>query len=262
MTLGKLFSVVTVCRNAKSEIRDTLESVITQNFDDFEYVVMDGNSTDGTQAVIGEYREHIAHFTSEKDGGIYDAMNKSVLRCSGKYVLFMNAGDRFLNASVLKQVSESLNDYVADVVYGDTEVFYPNFGTSRLIKAKHLGKLPFGMIASHQSIFVKRDFLINHPFDISERLAADYKALCVAVNSGRQFAKLDLCVSRVSAGGVSDINQAAVFDAWSRIGAHLKQRPFLAKCYLGYMSIRARIVCRIKNLLPLASLRLIHSLKR
>ena len=92
-----LFSIITVCYNETGNIKKTLDSIIEQSFRDFELIVVDGGSTDGTKEIVQEYEQNIAWWCSERDNGIYNAMNKGVSHATGEYVIFMNAGDWFYN---------------------------------------------------------------------------------------------------------------------------------------------------------------------
>ena len=115
-------SVITVSFNARDVIRQTLASVTGQTYSDLEYIVIDGGSTDGTQAVIGEYTARIARFVSEPDGGIYFGMNKGIAAATGDFVLFLNAGDRFADERVLEDVAAFIGAHPgADAVFGDSE---------------------------------------------------------------------------------------------------------------------------------------------
>ena len=104
------FSIITVTYNAEKYLEATLESIVRQDFRDFELIVVDGQSTDGTAAIIDRYREHIDTLVVEKDRGIYDAMNKGIERATGKYVNFMNASDRFYAPQTLRTGVPSTDD--------------------------------------------------------------------------------------------------------------------------------------------------------
>lgn len=168
------FSVVTVTYNAADVIEKTITSVINQSCEDYEYVIIDGGSTDGTCDIIGRYRDNVDVFISEPDNGIYDGMNKAIGMATGEYVIFMNAGDSFAKDDVLNAVSahiESSNPNPV-VVYGDVIRTY-KIG-SRLIKASSLSKLKTDMAFSHQSAFVQTVFAKKKRFQTQYRYAADY----------------------------------------------------------------------------------------
>ena len=103
--MGKQFTIVTVCFNCEQLIERTIQSVLSQNPDLFEYIIIDGKSKDRTLDVINQYRDRIDKVVSEPDKGIYDAMNKGIALATGKYINFMNAGDYFVDSHVLENVS-------------------------------------------------------------------------------------------------------------------------------------------------------------
>ena len=115
-------SVITVCYNAIRGIEKTIQSVISQSHDDIEYIVIDGGSTDGTIDVIQKYRDKIAYFVSEPDGGIYDAMNKGIKAATGEWINFLNAGDVFASKDAI-MISMSIDTDGIDVIYGDSIEF-------------------------------------------------------------------------------------------------------------------------------------------
>ena len=115
------FSIITVCYNAEQYIKRTIQSVLEQDMNDYEYIIKDGKSTDGTMEIVHTMlceNDHI-HLISEKDNGIYDAMNAAIDQAKGEYLFFLNAGDCFANASVLNQVKMFLERTEADVAYGN-----------------------------------------------------------------------------------------------------------------------------------------------
>ena len=113
------YSIITVNFNNKEGLRKTIESVIHQSFCDFEYIVIDGGSTDGSMDIIKEYESHINYWVSEPDKGIYNAMNKGILKAQGDYINFMNSGDCLYDNNVL---NNTLPYLTADIVYG--RLFY------------------------------------------------------------------------------------------------------------------------------------------
>ncbi len=110
-------SVITVCKNEVTGIRRTLESVSSQKFRDFEFIVIDGGSIDGTQDIINEYMGDITYFVSEVDAGIYAAQNKGIKAANGDYLLFINGGDAIHDSSVLEDIFST--EPTADILYGN-----------------------------------------------------------------------------------------------------------------------------------------------
>ena len=122
------FSIITVTYNAAAVLEDTIQSIITQTYKNVEYIIVDGASTDGTLKIIERYRPHIHTVISEKDNGLYDAMNKGLALATGDYVCFLNAGDCLHEDDTLQNMVHSVieaecmhteND-VPDVIYGET----------------------------------------------------------------------------------------------------------------------------------------------
>lgn len=158
-----LISVITVVFNSQSLIKKTIESVLQQTYDNVEFIIIDGASTDGTLDIIRSYDSHIDKWISENDRGIYDAMNKGINIANGDYLLFLNAGDIFSNKKVLEFVSKSIvASRYPEVLYGETYIYTKN---NELIKKlaplrfTRLNLLLFGTrTVCHQSIFVRKNF--------------------------------------------------------------------------------------------------------
>lgn len=174
-----LISVITVAYNASSTIGRTIDSVDRQTYTGYEHLVVDGASTDGTQEIVDSSRSLRRRWISEPDKGIYDAMNKGLVNARGKYVLFLNAGDKFHSEGVLQAVAEAIeqNDFPG-VVYGQTDIV-DNEG--RFLRRRHLTapeKLTLqsfadGMVVCHQAFVVLKrivDF-----YDLRYRFSADYE---------------------------------------------------------------------------------------
>lgn len=115
-------SIITVCYNAENEIEKTIESVIKQTFNDFEYIIIDGSSTDSTLNIVNSYKSYIQQIISEPDKGIYDAMNKGVKMANGEWVIMMNAGDQFASNTVLDEIFSSYIPDSIDFIYSDVLV--------------------------------------------------------------------------------------------------------------------------------------------
>lgn len=189
------FSVVTVCYNAVDTIESTINSVLCQLYCGFEYIVIDGKSTDGTLELIKQYSERIK-WVSEKDSGIYDAMNKGISLATGDYLIFMNAGDVFYDSYVLGKITSriALSSHV-DVLYGNAMLI--SVDKTKLYTPAPLHKLRKGMITSHQSTFVKTDVLKQMLFDTRYRYAADYNQISALYLSGFSFIYTDVTIAKV-----------------------------------------------------------------
>lgn len=206
--MSALISVITICFNEKDAIRDTMRSVLIQNRTDYEYIIKDGSSTDGTLDIISEAKHEFDEkgiqvtLISDKDNGLYDAMNKAVSKASGEWVIFMNAGDRFFDENVLSSVFNGKEYAGVDLIYGDAiEEEYGEF----YYYPKHPDLIRERMPFSHQTVFARRSLLTSYPFDTSLRIGADYDFLLKCDHIGKVFADSDTVIAMISKTGVSTL---------------------------------------------------------
>lgn len=167
----KRFSVITVCLNEARSIRATCDSICTQSFKDFEWIVIDGASTDGTQELLNEYSSSIHLLVSEPDKGIYNAMNKGASKATGTYIIFMNGGDCFASSEALDLASQAKS---AQLLYGD--VYLGNQNGELKIYPDVIGPgYLLNKMIPHQSTFYERaTFEAFGGYDESFKIAADY----------------------------------------------------------------------------------------
>lgn len=168
------FSIVTICLNEEQAIARTCDSVCNQTFDDFEWIVIDGQSIDKTLEVLSRYESRIKHLVSESDAGIYDAMNKGIALATGDYLLFLNAGDCLASNDVLDVVAKAPD---RSLLYGDLLCYENKLGS--YIKS-FPDKLPRNFLVRnmmpHQATFFKRSLFTAYGlYDTSLRIAADYE---------------------------------------------------------------------------------------
>ena len=160
-------SIITVVFNSEKLIEATINSVLEQTYSNIEYLIIDGYSKDSTVSIIKKYAVRLAYWISEPDKGLYDAMNKGVALARGEWILFLNSGDMFVGSDILERVAKVASSCDADILLGDAVVLYPD-GTDRLQKAVRPEEIPYGMICSHQSMLVRRSFLLSLPFIIGK----------------------------------------------------------------------------------------------
>jgi len=166
-----LISIITVVFNGEKYLEQTIQSVLNQTYSNVEYIIVDGDSTDGTLDIIKKYEDQIDYWVSEKDNGIYDAMNKGVSLGTGDYIAFLNADDWYPIESI-KWVVENAMKTKAGYIYGNINLYDGDvFMQIREPNLKKYKKYqPFG----HQSLFVKINYMQQMPFDTRYNIAADY----------------------------------------------------------------------------------------
>ena len=169
------YSIITVNYNNKDGLRKTIESVIHQTYRDFEYIVIDGGSTDGSADLLKEYDKEIDYWASEPDKGIYNAMNKGIAQAHGDYLNFMNSGDSYYDEKVLQNIVESKLD--SDMIVGRDYWYNPqtgkDFATILPLRIEmftfYKGSLP------HQSTYFKRSLFDRYQYDETMKVVADWK---------------------------------------------------------------------------------------
>jgi glycosyltransferase involved in cell wall biosynthesis len=194
-------SIITVCFQAAPVLEKTILSVIGQTYGRKEYLVIDGGSDDGTAHILRKYAHAIDQVVSEKDAGIYDAMNKGVRLATGDYILFLNADDTFASPEALTQMLK-LADPSSALIYGDHIAIYQTL--QKIKKAQPLENIWKHMCFSHQALLTKREILLRHPFDLRYKVASDFHFIFTCYQSGYQFEHVPVQVVRFGMGGVSD----------------------------------------------------------
>ena len=174
-------TVVTVVYNAVDTIEDTINSVIAQDHDDIEHIVIDGGSTDGTMDVVNQYREHLAVVISEPDNGIYDAMNKGIDLATGDIIGNLNADDWYADNSVLSRVASAFSeDKDLDAIYGDIVYVKKNKPHSIVryweSQPYQEGLFEKGWMPAHPSFFVRREIYKHYgKFDLDLQIQSDFE---------------------------------------------------------------------------------------
>ena len=174
--MDPLFSIITVTWNAADTIGPTLESVQRQTSRDYEMLIIDGASTDGTLSIVHQASIAALRVFSEPDNGLYDAMNKGIARARGRYIVFLNAGDAFADDAVLARLAR-LAANNPGVIYGQTQLVDTSrnvVGHRHLTAPKRLTANSFlnGMVVCHQAFFARRDLV--PPYDLQYKFSADY----------------------------------------------------------------------------------------
>ncbi len=211
-----LITVITVVLNGEKYLEETIQSVLNQTYDNVEYIIIDGGSTDGTLDIIKKYEHAIDYWVSERDKGIYDAMNKGIDVASGEWINFMNAGDGFFDFYVLSKIFTQNELQNIDVVYGNHNVMYPN--KMRIAKAGKIENIWKGSQFCHQASFISSKVHKKNKFNLSNRIGADFEFFYKLHRMGKSFRYLDLIIANYSAGGLSDIKRVdSIVGRWNVI---------------------------------------------
>lgn len=202
-----LFSVITVCLNAQNSIEKTVLSVLQQKYDDFEYIIMDGGSTDKTLEIIHHINsERTIKCYSENDTGIYNAMNKAAELAKGDYVIYLNSGDRFHNQWVLSKTDHFLKEHPADIIYGN--VVIENAAEKKKITYYHRSRklskyYLLHQTICHQSIFAKRSLLLAEKFDENYLYWADQEWIMRCIAAKKEIAGMNWTICNYDGSGIS-----------------------------------------------------------
>ena len=215
-----LISIVTVVRNDAKNIENTIVSVLNQNYPFIEYIIIDGNSTDGTVSIINKYSEKLSCIISEPDNGIYDAMNKGIEKASGKWIHFLNSGDIYCNNDVLSDIfnhkqsgliygSNDLINKDADLIYGDIILKYP-FGMVRMDCSPGNDEHSF---VRHPCCFIRTNVMKKYKYDTQYRISADTCFFSICKNNNHRFKHIPLCIT--------------VFDSFSGLSSKNKLNSYV-----------------------------------
>ncbi|MDR0863687.1 MAG: glycosyltransferase [Candidatus Symbiothrix sp.] len=201
-------SIITVNRNNAAGLEKTIRSVICQKFIDYEFIIIDGNSTDNSVEIIEKYAEHIAYWVSEPDKGIYNAMNKGILQAQGDYVICMNSGDCFFAPDTLSKVFAT--EHTADFVVGHVRMPYKGF----MLDLKAPSKLSFYHFfidtLQHQATFTKRNLFDELGwYDETLKIVSDWKfALLAIIKYNKSVEIVDEYIALMEPSGLSGSKEA------------------------------------------------------
>jgi len=230
-------SIITITYNAERFLERTIKSIVSQQATDYEYIVIDGSSTDGTLAIIKHYESHITHWISEPDGGLYDAMNKGLHRATGDYVWFMNAGDELYEVDTLAGLFQKIDTSHADVYYSDA-LFVRDNGPDR--PAIPLGlrsevtphtlphnltwqDMKLGMKVCHQAFVARRTIAPDYP---TNNLSADLDWEIRCLKAAKKIELLPFVLCKYLTGGLSvQQHRRSLIDRFKILSKHFGMLP-------------------------------------
>ncbi len=203
-------SIITATFNCEDTIKDCINSVISQQYDNIEHIIIDGVSTDNTLNIVNSFSNKIAKVISEPDSGIYDALNKGIANATGDIIGLLHADDIFNDNNIITEIAKFFTQNNTDSVYGDLQ-YVAKTDTSKVIRywksgEFNLGKLKKGWMPPHPTFFVKKDIYNKYGnFDTSFKIAADYDLILrfLGVN-GVSTTYLPQIITKMRVGGESN----------------------------------------------------------
>ena len=234
-------SIITVNYNDANGLEETIKSVMVQTYRDYEHIVVDGDSSDGSKEVIEKYRDKLAWAVSEPDKGIYNAMNKGIRASKGKFLLFLNSGDTLHNENVLEKTVEKLNSDHR-IYYGDVLRIFDS-GISKI--KTYPNELSFGFFVdsalAHQSVFIDRDLFSEISFyDESYKVLADWEFLIRAICIHHiPYKHLGIIVARYDMSGISSQPEGKKIMLEERKRCYQEHFRFYWKDYRELMNYRS-----------------------
>lgn len=217
-------SVITINYNNVKGLRRTIESVVGQTSNDYEFIIIDGGSSDGSVDVIKEYASKYDYWVSEPDGGIYPAMNKGVRAAHGEYCIFMNSGDEFYSKDVIENVfKQGLREDIVcgDICFGEDNISPNPENVTMRTFYKHT--------LYHQASFIKTQLLRDHPYDEQMRSAADWKFFMhELVFRNATYKHVPIVIARFEDGGISMTNSDLSHqEVWNELKACFPERVLI-----------------------------------
>ena len=243
-------SIITVNLNNCDGLKKTIDSVVAQTFKDFEWIVIDGGSTDGSKELIEQYAEHFSYWVSEPDKGIYNAMNKGIKVAKGEYLLFLNSGDWLCDGLALERFANG--DYTEDIVYGNiikvfesgkqqnskTDPLYCNTTEKLTLRSLSFGTIP------HQASFIKKDLFDKYGlYDESYKIVSDNVFyIRTILEKDASYRYIDVDVSFFDTNGIGN---GCEEEHWASL---TKMYPYyIVKDYLAFNDEIEKLKCRIKT---------------
>lgn len=257
-----LVTVITVCLNGEQYLEEAIRSVVSQTYQNIEYIIVDGGSTDASLDIIKKYEERISYWVSEPDSGIYNAMNKGINLSKGEIVYFLNADDFIYNEQVIERIVDYFkSNKDVQVVYGNVLILDPYDGFRlRVGREFTLHDLGRGVMFPNQNMFMKKEVLLeNGLFDESFRIAGDYDMVTKAFLKGYKFKYVNEDIALFRLVGVSsDLNNGFLAIKENR---QIVKRYFKRSTYIKYLLLSQLTILRHRLILKMGLLNYWRKLK-
>ncbi len=243
------FSIIVVSLNTKNDFIKTINSILNQKYSNYEIIVIDGNSSDGTIQEINKLKNKIKKKIIEKDSGIYHAMNKGIKYINSNLTVFLNSGDILYNKNILNKINSIMQKQnKIDIIVGKNIIksdfkYYSNY--------KKINDLTFSSVFSHQSAFIKSKLFLKKKYDLKYKIAADFELFKYFYKKNKIFYYTDLTCSISKADGISDKNRLLALSEFYNISkkyANNKQISFFFKYIFNFSYIS--LVKLMKLIIP------------
>lgn len=225
-----LITIATVTYNAEKTLETTIKNITDQDYPNFEYIIIDGKSTDNTLNIIEKYKNKISKYISEQDKGIYDAMNKALKLANGDFLIFMGADDTFVSNKTLTEFSQKIKNEDKDLCF---------YGNAIFIKENKIYDGEFNKYKitnkniCHQAIFYSKKIYKNCNYDLKYKIRADYK---YNIMNFKHFKYIDMIVSNFN--NITGISSISPIDK-----EFLKRKYYIFLRYLGIKTTLTAIYC-------------------
>ena len=235
-------SIITITYNAEQYLERTIQSIMNQSDQNFEYLIIDGKSKDGTLQIAEKYKNRVNQLICEPDKGLYDAMNKGLKNASGDFVWFMNAGDEINDSQVVEKIYKAINNRI-DVFYGDT-YFVDNAGNIQGLRSEitphclpkdlKWQDMKLGMLVCHQAFIARKSIA---PLYMENNLSADVDWEIACLKNAKEVKYLDFVVAKYLIGGISNKQlKRSLIDRYEVLKKHFG--------FMGAFSAHAQILFR------------------
>ncbi|MBU0561089.1 MAG: glycosyltransferase [Bacteroidetes bacterium] len=225
------FTIITVCYNSAKTIERTILSVISQNYKNIEYIIIDGASTDNSLSIIDKYRNRIDQIVSEKDIGIYDAMNKGLKISTGDIIMFLNADDRLLDTDTIQHVAAKIGEFIKrkiEVFHGGVLMYSAEDGSGNVWMSRSINKYSIyrGAIPHPATFYLRNAFDKNGYFNTNYKICADYEWVVRGfIRNKLKFQNINIITSIFTKGGLSTNDDFKII--------HREERLHIANNYFG-----------------------------
>ena len=242
-------SIITVCLNSEKTIEKTINSILDQVYPNKEIIIIDGKSTDRTLEIINKYKKYIRIIISEKDAGLYHAMNKGIQLSQGGIIAILNSDDVFCNNNVLKNIANYFSNHLdVEIVLSDTYIVN-NLDDKKIIRKYKVTNfkdwhLRLGISPPHPSCFIKRAVYIKHGlFDLMFKCASDFELLFRLIYKKKtKFEKLNIPTVLMSSGGLSNKNFLSVINSSKEINLALKKNGYYSNLFFIWLRLPYKLI--------------------